>query len=195
MRVPKVIPARSTSIMITPSPHRSEIMTSGRCGETGVSGESSPGGTGRTGGEPRAAIRTFVPAPARRTGEAEPHHIADYPLRGRASPGPLADGRSGRTTANPGRPRRAGDFGTSRGRRWARIRSSRPPAVPRGRKQQETAAGQRKSSRRGVKLSMRTPASSARTLWVSPEGTMKLPPLPMVSVTPPMVTSKRPSAM
>src|SRR5690606_34135442 len=85
---PNVIPAPSTCGIIPPSPHRSEIMTSGWCGETGVPWESSRGGTGRTGGELRAVIRNFaLPAPTRRTGEAEPHHIADYPLRGESLAG------------------------------------------------------------------------------------------------------------
>jgi hypothetical protein len=41
---PKVIPAPATSIKLPPSPHRSEIMTSGWCGGTGWSGSrSGPG--------------------------------------------------------------------------------------------------------------------------------------------------------
>jgi hypothetical protein len=71
---PKSIPAFSTCGRLLPSPHRSEIMTSGWCGETGVPQESSGGGTGRTGGEPRARIRNFVRStnPPHRRGEASP---------------------------------------------------------------------------------------------------------------------------
>jgi hypothetical protein len=71
---PKSIPAFSTCGRIPPSPHRSEIMTSGWCGETGVPWKSFWGGTGRTGGEPRARIRNFVRStnPPHRRGEASP---------------------------------------------------------------------------------------------------------------------------
>src|SRR5690606_4436239 len=68
-------------------------MTSGWCGGTGVPRESSRGGTGRTGGELRATIRNFaLPAPTRRTGEAEPHLLRTTRFEATASPGPLPHG-------------------------------------------------------------------------------------------------------
>src|SRR5690606_11057597 len=78
-------------------------MTSGWCGGTGVPRESSRGGTGRTGGELRATIRNFaLPAPTRRTGEAEPHLFADYPLRGESLAGAASMAKRRTMQSNPG---------------------------------------------------------------------------------------------
>src|SRR5690606_9208511 len=99
--VPKDFPVPSTCGIIPPSPHRSEIMTSGWCG-----------GTARTGGELRAVIRNFaLPAPTRRTGEAEPQLFADYPLRGESLAGAASHGQRRKTAAQSGRHGRAGGFG------------------------------------------------------------------------------------
>src|SRR5690606_33621734 len=88
-----LIPAPPTCGRIPPSPHRSETMTRGWRGGRGVPWESSRGGTGRTGGELRATIRNFaLPAPTRRTGEAEPQLFADYPLRGESLAGAASHG-------------------------------------------------------------------------------------------------------
>src|SRR5690606_39239616 len=116
-----LIPVPSTRGIIIPSPHRSEIMTSGWCGETGVPRESSRGGTGRTGGELRATIRNFaLPAPTRRTGEAEPQLFADYPLRGESLAGAASSwGKRQERLEKSGRRSAAPEVSARQPRGWA----------------------------------------------------------------------------
>src|SRR5690606_17210234 len=109
-----LIPAPPTCGRIPPSPHPSEIMTSGWCGGAGGPWEASRGGAGGAGGGRRATIRHFaLPAPPRRPGEAEPQLFADYPLRGDSLAGAASPwGGGGRTRAQSGRHGRAGVFRT-----------------------------------------------------------------------------------
>jgi hypothetical protein len=64
----KVIPIPSTRIKLPPSPHRSEIMTSGWCGETGWSGSRSGPGQSSV----RRDQRSWIGRPDRRRVSVDP---------------------------------------------------------------------------------------------------------------------------